>query len=89
MATNLPASSVASNEEIKVGQEGQSQELTEAEQEILARQLSLPAVTASYLMLYRYATKIDLLIIAISSLFAIVAGAVFPLMTVSALTRNL
>jgi ATP-binding cassette subfamily B (MDR/TAP) protein 1 len=89
MATNLPASSVVSNEEIKVGQEGQIHQLTEAEQEILTSQLSLPPVTASYLMLYRYATKIDLLIITISSLFAIVAGAVFPLMTVSPLTRTL
>lgn len=89
MAAKLPPSSIASNEEFKLEQEGHSHDLTEAEQEILAKQLNLPPVKASYFMLYRYATKIDLLIIAISTFFAIVSGVIFPLMTVSGPPRNL
>jgi ATP-binding cassette subfamily B (MDR/TAP) protein 1 len=89
MAANLPTSSKASHEELKNEKEGQTHDLTEAEQEILAKQLYLPRVKASYFMLYRYATNADLLIIIISTLFAIVAGVIFPLMTVSAQSNNL
>lgn len=56
--------------------------LTEDEQRILDRQLDTPVAKSSYFMLYRYATKVDLLIIAIAAICAIGAGAVFPLMTV-------
>ena len=89
MAANLPTSSKASHEELRNEKEGQSHDLTKAEQEILAKQLNLPRVKASYFMLYRYATNIDLFIIIISTFFAIVAGVIFPLMTVSALPKNL
>jgi hypothetical protein len=85
MASNLPPSSVVSHEDIKLEAQGQSHDLSQAEQDILARQLSLPPVKASYLMLYRYATKMDLLIIVFSSVCAIAAGAIFPIMTVSTL----
>jgi ATP-binding cassette subfamily B (MDR/TAP) protein 1 len=88
MATILPTSSKASHEELKFGQDGHSHDLTEVEQEILASQLNLPPVKGSYWMLYRYATKTDLVIITISSFFAIVSGVIFPLMTVSASPRN-
>jgi ATP-binding cassette, subfamily B (MDR/TAP), member 1 len=89
MAANLPTSSKASHEELRNEKEGQSHDLTEAEQEILAKQLNLLRVKASYFMLYRYATNIDLFIILISTFFAIVAGVIFPLMTVSPLPKNL
>ena len=89
MAANLPTSSKASHEELRNEKEGQTHDLTEAEQEILAKQLNLPHVKASYFMLYRYATRIDLLIIIVSTIFAITSGAIFPLMTVSALPNRL
>jgi hypothetical protein len=85
MASNLPPSSVVSHEDMKLEAQGQSHDLSQAEQDILARQLSLPPVKASYFMLYRYATRMDLLIIVVSSICAIAAGAIFPIMTVSTL----
>ncbi|CZR68534.1 related to multidrug resistance protein [Phialocephala subalpina] len=56
---------------------------TEQEQRILDRQIDTPLVKISYFMLYRYATKVDLIIITISTICAIAAGSVFPLMTAS------
>ncbi|KAK0663702.1 ABC transporter fmpD [Lasiodiplodia hormozganensis] len=56
--------------------------LPENERAILKRQLDTPAVNISYLALYRYANKLEWIIIAISSICAIAAGAVLPLMTV-------
>jgi hypothetical protein len=85
MASNLPPSSVVSHEDMKLEAQGQSHDLSQAEQDILARQLSLPPVKASYFMLYRYATRMDLLIIVVSSICAIAVGAIFPIMTVSTL----
>jgi ATP-binding cassette, subfamily B (MDR/TAP), member 1 len=89
MASNFPTPSVASHEDLKNEKGGQIHDLTEAEREILAKQLNLPPVKASYFMLYRYATNIDLLIIVISIFFAIISGVIFPLMTVSTLLRCL
>ena len=85
MALNLPPSSVVSHEDIKLETQGQSHDLSQAEQDMLARQLNLPPVKASYFMLYRYATNMDLVIILVSSFCAIAAGAIFPIMTVSTL----
>ncbi|KAF2206342.1 hypothetical protein CERZMDRAFT_53286 [Cercospora zeae-maydis SCOH1-5] len=56
--------------------------LPEHEAAILRRQLEIPPVNVKYAMLYRYATRNDLIIIAISSIAAIAAGAALPLMTV-------
>ncbi|KUJ21301.1 multidrug/pheromone exporter, ABC superfamily [Mollisia scopiformis] len=56
--------------------------LTEDEKRILDRQIDAPAVKASWFMLFRYATKVDLAIIALAAFCAIAAGAAFPLMTV-------
>lgn len=56
--------------------------LPEHEKEILKRQLDAPKVKISFFGLYRYASKLDLLIIAISALCAIAAGAAMPLFTV-------
>ena len=56
--------------------------LPEREATILRRQLETPPVKVTYFRLYRYATTNDKIIIAISAIAAIVAGAVLPLMTV-------
>lgn len=56
--------------------------LPDHEKAIVKRQLDLPPVKVTYVTLYRYATKYDLLILVISSLCAIIGGAVMPLMTV-------
>ncbi|OCK82170.1 ABC transporter-like protein [Lepidopterella palustris CBS 459.81] len=53
-----------------------------SEREILQRQLEIPTVHVNYFSLYRYSTKVDLVIIAISSFCSIAAGALLPLMTV-------
>ncbi|CDM28159.1 hypothetical protein DTO013E5_3927 [Penicillium roqueforti] len=56
--------------------------LPEHEKEILKRQLDAPLVNISYFGLYRYASRIDILIIVISTLCAIAAGAALPLFTI-------
>ena len=56
--------------------------LSLSEIEILKTQLEVPAIKVGYRSLYRYATKYDLCIIAVSSVCAITSGAVLPLMTV-------
>lgn len=56
--------------------------LPEHEATILRRQLETPPVKVTYFRLYRYATTNDKIIIAVSSVAAIIAGAVLPLMTV-------
>jgi ATP-binding cassette subfamily B (MDR/TAP) protein 1 len=60
--------------------------LPEQEKEILKRQLDAPKVKISFFGLYRYASRLDLLVIAISALSAIVAGAAMPLFTVGPMT---
>lgn len=52
------------------------------EQEIIKRQLDIPPVAVTYKTLFRYATRIDILIIIISLICSIGGGAVQPLMTV-------
>lgn len=52
------------------------------EAEIIRRQLDMPKVELSYFSLFRFATRNDLLIMALSSVAAIIGGAVMPLMTV-------
>ena len=53
------------------------------EKDIIKKQLDIPSVKVTYQTLFRYATRNDLIIIYISSLCAIVGGAIMPLMTVS------
>ncbi len=59
------------------------QHLPPHEREIVKRQLDIPTVSVTFRTLYRYATTVDLIVIAVSSVCAIAAGAVMPLMTVS------
>jgi ATP-binding cassette subfamily B (MDR/TAP) protein 1 len=55
------------------------------EKDILKRQLDAPPVKVSFFGLYRYASHMDILIIVVSALCAIAAGAALPLFTVSVL----
>ena len=54
----------------------------EAEKQIIRKQLDSPIVEPSYLALYRYADFWDCLLIGISAISAIAAGAVLPLLSV-------
>ncbi|KAI1815285.1 ABC transporter [Poronia punctata] len=56
--------------------------LPEHEASILRRQVTIPEVKTGFATLYRYATRNDIIIMTISSLSAIAAGAALPLMTV-------
>ena len=68
--------------EVKEGEEAYAH-LPPHEREIVKRQLHIPEVKVTFKTLYRYATRNDLIIIAISSICAIAGGSVMPLMTVS------
>ena len=56
--------------------------LPEHEAAIIRRQLDIPVVKPGYKDLYRYATRNDLLIMLVSGICAIAAGAAMPLMTI-------
>jgi ATP-binding cassette subfamily B (MDR/TAP) protein 1 len=56
--------------------------LPAAEAEILRRQVQMPMIKASWRILYRYATTNDMIIIIVSSICSIAAGAALPLMTI-------
>ena len=60
--------------------------LPEHEREIIKRQLDIPPVKVNYLTLYKYATRVDWVILAVSALCAIVGGAALPLSTVRPVT---
>lgn len=57
--------------------------LPEHEKQGLKRQLESPDVKASFATLYRYASRMDILIMLVSAICAIAAGAALPLFTVS------
>ena len=67
--------------EVKEGDEAYAH-LPEKERHIVKEQLDIPTVKVTFVTLYRYATRNDLIIVAISALMAIAGGAVMPLMTV-------
>jgi ATP-binding cassette subfamily B (MDR/TAP) protein 1 len=52
------------------------------EKEILKQQLEAPSVKVSFFILYRYASRTDILIMVVSAICAIAAGAALPLFTV-------
>jgi ATP-binding cassette subfamily B (MDR/TAP) protein 1 len=70
------------NKDADEGDDDAFAHLPEHEAEILRRQLATPPVKVTYFRLYRYATRTDKIIIAVSAVAAIIAGAVLPLMTV-------
>lgn len=57
--------------------------LPEDEKQILKKQLDAPDVKVSFVTLFRYASRMDLIIMVVSAFCAIVAGAALPLFTVS------
>jgi ATP-binding cassette subfamily B (MDR/TAP) protein 1 len=61
--------------------------LPKHEAEILRRQVFVPVVKVGVKDLYRYATRNDMIIIAISFVCAIAGGAAQPLMTVRTITH--
>ena len=67
--------------DVKEGDEAYAH-LPDHEKEIVKRQLDIPVIKVGFLTLYRYATRNDIIIIAISAFCAIAGGAVMPLMTV-------
>lgn len=73
-----PANQVAVGEEV----DPLGGHLMEDERNVLKRQLEAEETEVSYLLLYRYATRMDILIIVVSSICAIAAGVALPLMTV-------
>lgn len=77
-----PKTAAAEKEKEQEDGEDAFSHLPEHEAAILRRQLETPPVKVTYFRLYRYATTNDKIIIFISSIAAIVAGAVLPLMTV-------
>lgn len=77
-------SKVVNVKTVKEGEEAYAH-LPEHEKEIVKRQLEIPPVKVTFITLYRYATRNDLIIIAISAICAVLGGAVMPLMTVSIL----
>ena len=56
--------------------------LPDHEAAVLRKQLDIPPVQVGYFTLFRYATRNDIIIMIVSGLCAIVAGAAMPLMTV-------
>jgi ATP-binding cassette subfamily B (MDR/TAP) protein 1 len=56
--------------------------LSDQEKQIIDRQTDAPSVTVSYLSLFRYANKKDVLIMITALVASIASGAVMPLMTV-------
>lgn len=59
------------------------------EKEIIERQLHFADIDVSFFRLFRYATASDYLVIAISSLSAMVAGAIIPLAPVRLYQRSI
>jgi ATP-binding cassette, subfamily B (MDR/TAP), member 1 len=56
--------------------------LSEQEKEIIDLQIDAPKLEIGYFALFRYATKIELIIMVIALFASIAAGATMPLMTV-------
>ena len=52
------------------------------ESQVLQRQVDTPEVQVGFFSLYRYASSYDLVVLAISSICAMVGGAILPLVTV-------
>jgi ATP-binding cassette subfamily B (MDR/TAP) protein 1 len=77
-----PPKTVQEQEKEQQQEEDAFSHLPEHEAAILRRQLETPPVKVTYFRLYRYATTNDKIIIFISAIAAIIAGAVLPLMTV-------
>jgi ATP-binding cassette subfamily B (MDR/TAP) protein 1 len=56
--------------------------LSEQEREIIERQIDAPKLTIGYFALFRYASRVEVLIMIVALVASIAAGATMPLMTV-------
>ncbi|KAF2264957.1 P-loop containing nucleoside triphosphate hydrolase protein [Lojkania enalia] len=82
MASRIP-SSVAHDDRHASDEEktaGPSASLSEEEQSIIDKQVNVPTLQVGYFSLFRYASRKDAVIMFISSIASVAAGAVFPLM---------
>ncbi|KAJ5661558.1 uncharacterized protein N7477_009174 [Penicillium maclennaniae] len=71
-----------SNTALSLDDDAMFAHLPEHEKEILKKQLDAPHVKISFFGLYRYASKMDILILSVSAICAIAAGAALPLFTI-------
>lgn len=78
------------NEKVEVAtQDDNPLGLEEAERRVLAAQIAVPPSNAGYLEIYRYADRVDVLIMVASAVLAATAGAAMPLMMVRSTYRLL
>ncbi|KAF1811980.1 P-loop containing nucleoside triphosphate hydrolase protein [Eremomyces bilateralis CBS 781.70] len=78
----LALSKLDSKVEVPKDENDPFKHLPDHERAILKRQLDTPDVQVGYTALYRYATRNDLIILVVSAIMAIGAGAALPLMTI-------
>jgi len=83
MASRPQSRTIANEKEESEKTRNSAQLLDENEKAIIEDQLHIPEVKVGYFSLYRYANKKEIAIMLVSSIAAIAAGAVLPLMTVS------
>ncbi len=63
--------------------------LDEDELDCLSRQLDMPKSDSGYLQIFRYANTVDGLVMGLSAVAAVGAGATMPLMTVGTIAKAL
>lgn len=80
--SSVTAKDNASKTALSVDDDAIFAHLPEHEKQILKKQLDAPEVKISFFGLYRYASKMDILILLVSAICAIAAGAALPLFTV-------
>lgn len=80
--SSVTAKDNASKTALSVDDDAIFAHLPEHEKQILKKQLDAPEVKISFFGLYRYASKMDILILLGSAICAIAAGAALPLFTV-------
>lgn len=78
----------ASKTALSIDEDALFAHLPQHEKDILKKQLDAPEVKIGFFGLYRYASTWDWLILVVSTLCAIAAGAALPLFTVSGIHRN-
>jgi ATP-binding cassette subfamily B (MDR/TAP) protein 1 len=81
--SSVTAKDNASKTALSVDDDAIFAHLPEHEKQVLKKQLDAPTVKISFFGLYRYASKMDILILLVSAICAIAAGAALPLFTVS------
>lgn len=82
-------SSSQKNTPVAVDDDALFAHLPESEKAVLKKQLHAEESSVSFIALFRYASRMDMLIIFVSAICAIAAGAALPLFTVSALGHQL